>query len=309
MSRQGVSFFVPAGLPDQHGLVSRIFFPTSFWTLDRQDTTVLDTLCRAYERVLPRIRMELSFLGHADHRLGTEFNFQLGLDRARAVKGFVDRRLGHFPLYSSVPEALSVGEAGSFQPIRLPRGGAVLPTADQMASDRRLDIFNSFLGEDKPPAPPPPFSSPPRVRRVTFRRFRDRRQEVVTGDPRDDNRAAEREQIFGLVDGTITRDRFVDQPRGEEVQGDRNFHEFQATHRVNRVVIVVRDRHEVDPPLEIFTVTSTVTYQWGPPTGHVTVELRMISITFQGETINHEPEMRVVPRADGNPFLFPRTLR
>jgi hypothetical protein len=306
MPRQGISFCYPS-LPDQNGLVSGIFFPTAVWTLDRQDTTVLGSMCNDYERKLPRIRMEFSFLGHADHRGDPGYNHGLGLNRARSVKDFVDQRLRRFPLYSSVPEALSAGEVGSLQPLVLPGGASLLPTSDQLAFDRRVEVFNSFLGEGKPPAPPPPFSTPPRVRRVTFRRFVDRRHEGATGDT-DALRAAERELIFGLVDGTIFRDRFVSEPPGEEVGSGRPY-EIPATHRANRVVIVVRDRHEVILGGEIFTTTTTVTYHWGPPARHVIVEVHMRTTDFHGETTTHEPESRVVPRDDGNPFLFPTAPR
>jgi hypothetical protein len=112
-------------------LIGQIHFPTAGHELDADDTTVLDALVSEYSpTMLTGQRHRFAFVGHADHRSYSQGgNDQLGLNRAAAVKRYVDSRMQG--LTGFVSEAKTRG-AQDAKKTKVP---------DELAADRRVDIF------------------------------------------------------------------------------------------------------------------------------------------------------------------------
>jgi hypothetical protein len=306
MSFQNTSTFLPAGIPGEPGVVSQVFFPTDVSHLDDFDITVLDSLCRHCRRILQNQRVELSFIGHADARHDTNYNLGLGERRARSVQNFVDQRLTSFRLYTSWP-AVSAGEGGAVQP-NIIRGREHHAPREQLAKDRRVDIYSTFHPQPKIP----PVATPPRILRPTFRQFirTDREEFSVAGEDH-----SLRDALLAIPD--LFADPFTEEP-GEEIR-DPRAQLLDATFRVNRVRIDVTVRDSIDlvaDPSAIhrgiaFTEYRTdVQYDWGRPNQHVLIE-RQIHFRRRpgdgGQMVHQPTQTRTVLRsqADRNPFLFP----
>ena len=120
--QQGASWFKydKLDLPyDGHPIVSQIFFPFADKAIDQtQDVIVLNAVIAHYRFLLGQNeKVELEFVGHADARGAASFNSKLAMQRAEAVRKYVDRGIragasSHLPTvlgYKS--KATSLGES------------------------------------------------------------------------------------------------------------------------------------------------------------------------------------------------------
>lgn len=121
------------GARGNRNLIAQIHFKYGSPSLDANDRAVLDWLVTEYARYLLAHKMNLQIVGHADSRGSVRCNQQLALRRATAVKRYLDARLGHYRLYSSV-----VRSEGEKDP------------SGKHGFDRRVDVFSSWV----PPKPP-----------------------------------------------------------------------------------------------------------------------------------------------------------
>src|SRR5262245_37718160 len=121
------------GRPPNTSLVGQIYFATDTAYLDSQDVAELNKLRSPFSLHLLGRRGHFQCVGHTDHRGGSVYNEDLGRRRAAAVKRKLDALFGHLPLYSSAP-AVSRGELEAQWP---------LPSREQMAADRRVDVVAS----------------------------------------------------------------------------------------------------------------------------------------------------------------------
>ena len=137
---QGDSWCDPNGSRKVRGLVARILFPTDGATLDRTDIAALRRLRGPYQILMLGHRIHFWCVGHADMRASDRHNLELGESRANAVRRQLDEIFGRNRFYS--------GSAIESQGRRQAHTGA--PSREQMAGDRRVDIFTCRLPRRPP---------------------------------------------------------------------------------------------------------------------------------------------------------------
>lgn len=130
----------PYGHSDMVGLLGQIQFATDEDQLDQQDLSELSRLSGPFSIVLLGRRVHMWCVGHADHRARTEYNQNLGLRRAQSVQQALLRMFGHNRFFSVAPVE-SRGENQAHWPT---------PNREQMAEDRRVDVFTSTI-PNRPP--------------------------------------------------------------------------------------------------------------------------------------------------------------
>lgn len=134
-----------ASTGSNHGkLVAQIYFPTDRSNLDSQDKDELDKLAAYYAIVMRANAMvDMTFEGHADYRHTEKHNRQLSLERAYSVKSYIDAQFGGPTKYSSKAKGLGESESG-----------------DDLAQDRRVDVFVSVKANPTPIPVPKPKAAP-----------------------------------------------------------------------------------------------------------------------------------------------------
>ncbi len=131
---QATSWAEPKGNPDTPGLIAQVYFPFDSAALDAQDRAELRKLHHYSMLLMGCRRIHFRCVAHTDHRGDLGYNHNLASRRARAVCEILDQMLGTSTYYSS--SATSRGAEESQWP---------LPSQQQMASDRRVDVFSSRL--------------------------------------------------------------------------------------------------------------------------------------------------------------------
>jgi hypothetical protein len=139
---QGASWFKwdKLDLPhDGHPIVGQIYFPYGDKSIDQtQDVVVLKAVIAHYRFMLGQNeKVELEFVGHADSRGATAFNDKLAVQRAEAVRKYVDKGIradasAHLPtMLGYKSEATSLGESDA---------------TGNHTFDRRVDIVLRSVG-------------------------------------------------------------------------------------------------------------------------------------------------------------------
>ena len=297
--RQEQSWFSLEGTAEDPSLVGQVFFPFDSDRLDGRDRNTMNRLAKSLEGSLERKRVELWFVGFADQRGAVGYNQKLGMRRARAVKGYVDRLLGRarYPLYSS-KDALSIGEAKAAQ-------GRV--SGARMALDRRVDIYSNF-------------SPLRRIRVPTLhvevqmaRRFSHRGFSYTKGKSQHSMRTPD---PGGDAIANLVRHWF--QPMGTLHKTGRELHEarkivtVRATDRVNRVTLKTDAVVRKSPVFEMEASNTAVDYEWGPPKDVVTVRWERRQKTIKGllgNDVTEEPSVETIllsrDEVGGDPLIFP----
>lgn len=293
---QEVSWCEAAGAPQHPGLVGQIFFPTNRHGLDRQDCSVLESLVQAFRIPLLGNRVELSFVGHADKRGGRRYNEQLGMARARAVRQYLDARLGQHRFYSSW-QAVSHGERYAAQGPRVTRA--------RMAEDRRVDVYSSYVRPRHIQLDPVVIEGQvPRVRRIVERHFANyRASNTMTSRPQDEAWQDFMDALNRLLRGGFEREQFI---AGSENTGRRIVREIRADYAVNEVSIESVHAYQVQGFAEVQSEDWVVRYTWGPPSRTVRVRRHVIQETH-GQRVVDRRTARTLTRAeaDREPFVFP----
>ena len=293
---QEVSWFQAEGAPQYPPLVAQIFFAFDRYDLDAQDRSVLDAMVRALHVPLLGRRVELRFVGHADKRGGRHYNLQLGLERTRSVRKYLDARLGRHRLYSSW-EAVSHGENFAAQ------GPGV--TRQRMAEDRRVDVYSSYRKRRHFKMEPLVIRGKvPRVRRIVQRKFSHFRAENMgQPGPPDDAWKDFMDSLNRLLRGEFEREQFI---AGAEMKGGRVVREIRADYAVNEVHIRSHHVYETRGPAEIRSEDWVVSYTWGPPSPTVVVRKHQVQDVV-GQRLLDRETVRMLNRdeADGEPFVFP----
>lgn len=130
----------PYGHRQVAGLVGQLYFPTDIAVLDSQDLAELSKLQRPFSVLLIGRRVHFWCVGHADHRFRWNHNKELAGRRANSVKEILDQLFRDMRFYSGAA-LTSRGEMEANFPA---------PSSQQMASDRRVDLFSSTL-PNRPP--------------------------------------------------------------------------------------------------------------------------------------------------------------
>ena len=281
------------GLPGHGNLVAQIYFPLNSDKLDSDDMRVLSSLAHRYQVLLMGQRIELTFVGNADHRGNASYNRQLGLRRARSTKDFVDQTIARdrYALYSS-QDALSRGEQDAVQ------GKA---SKADMALDRRVDIYANFLPKRRITLPPLQIVGTVPAQRLSQRVFSKSSgksmQDIMNPDP-----------IGNSIDNIImtlgTRGEHI---YGLERKGRRKSISVPITHRVNAVKIHTTTAKIVSTH-EVSASDTTVTYEWGPPKDTVTVTATSQTKDLRsGRTTHAAPNTKVYSRSEveNNAVIFP----
>ena len=293
---QEVSWFRAEGAPQAPPLVAQIFFRFDRKDLDAQDRSVLDTMVQAFRIPLLGHRVELSFVGHADQRGSRRYNLQLGLERTRAVRQYLDARLGRSRLYSSWL-AVSQGENLAAQ------GPGV--TRQRMAEDRRVDVYSSYRRQRRFRMEPIVIHGEvPRVRRIVERHFSHfRAGNLLRPSPKDDAWKDFMDSLNRLLRGGFEREQFI---AGTEAAGRRRVREIRADYTVNEVQIESHHVYETQGSAEIQSEDWVVRYTWGPPSATVVVRRHRVQ-DIHGQRVLDRQTTRILNRdeADGEPFVFP----
>jgi hypothetical protein len=114
-------------------LVAQIYFRTNKYDLDANDKDVIDKIYAVYSPgFLGATRQWFRFVGYADHRHTKRYNEGLAMNRAYAVKKYLDNKFKTFNSYAS--EARTRGEKYA-KHTRDPR---------VLAGDRRVDVFAPY---------------------------------------------------------------------------------------------------------------------------------------------------------------------
>lgn len=134
--------------------IGRIYFPTAVSSLDPDDKTVLDSIGSSYIPYLigPK-KLELYFVGYADHRGNAKDNEKLAKRRAQSAANFIAnyKQFKHSRNWEYIVE--SKGESESYQPgsqkiIHISRRKKNVISLMRM--ERRVDIYSNIAV----PAPP-----------------------------------------------------------------------------------------------------------------------------------------------------------
>jgi len=286
---QLTSWANPDGKVDQPGLVGQIYFPFDSATLDSSDRTVLAILGVRFGGILLNQRTEFMFIGSADQRGNPNYNLDLGLRRATAVKILVDNLLSWRNNYSSWA-AISFGES-------LAAHGEV--TTQRLAEDRRVDIFCSLTRKKTVTGgiPKIPEVRLPTVKRLVYREFFEITHMSGPGrtNPYEDLGIKVAQDVTTYLLGM-----------DNEVKRKRRTHMINALHRVNRIVI---RRHEESHLSLVRTITMTteITYEWGPAADKVMIIHHFRSTTDFRENPDKVEKTETISRAkaDADPLLFP----
>lgn len=130
----------PFGSRRVEGLVGQIYFPTDGSELDGQDRAELAKLRSEFSTILLGRRVHFWCVGHADERARMTYNRDLAQRRADVVKRHLDSFFHGARNYSAAG-SYSRGELEAHFPV---------PSQQQMASDRRVDVFTSLLRQRPP---------------------------------------------------------------------------------------------------------------------------------------------------------------
>lgn len=281
------------GLEGRSHLIAKIYFPYDSSELDENDRELLQFLSRHFGRLLPQKRAEFSFYGHADYRGAAIYNERLGKRRAEAVQRYFDSLMNQHTNYTSW-RAISRGESLAVQ------GN---PTQDQMAEDRRVEIYCT-LTNNPLPVPPP---KPPDIVRVMVNRFYHRGfwQMQAQANSQNTDPSSLKEGVAGLIKiikGLADPEAVL----GSELATARKTGLVNAAYRVNKVVCDVRVDLSMAGP---GTVTNTFTdfdYDWGPPLPQVVFESSYTPTIFeQKHQIQKTTNTISRQEADSNPLIFP----
>ncbi len=137
---QRPTWCIPYGSRRVEGLIAQVHFATDGGQLDQQDTAELGKLVSPYSVLLLGCRVHFWCIGHTDHRGDLDYNHGLGRQRADAVRMKLDAMFGNAMLYSAA-SIVSLGEVDAHWP---------LPSNEQMAADRRVDVWSNRV-PNRPP--------------------------------------------------------------------------------------------------------------------------------------------------------------
>jgi len=125
--------------------VAQIYFPTNISTLDQQDRSELNRLCRFFNTVLPQKKAPqlLLAVGNTDHRGKKSYNLRLSKQRAMRVAEYIQRMSpGAYVLWRALGEInarqLDFFGLGLGYMLDLP---APHISQRQLAEERRVDVF------------------------------------------------------------------------------------------------------------------------------------------------------------------------
>lgn len=121
--------------------VSQVFFPTNKDDIDGKDKLVLNNLCSIIHQGCPKKRYiaGLIAVGNTDHRGRKDYNLKLSKRRALKVSNY---------LKSKLPEALIFWRAIGETHARQPDLGDIQISQQQLAQERRVDIFYGKIDLD-----------------------------------------------------------------------------------------------------------------------------------------------------------------
>jgi hypothetical protein len=279
-------------------VIAEIYFDTDDDKLDTQDVQTLETIASELSVILLGQRVELTFIGHADHRGSRTYNEKLGQRRAESVRQFFEHRLGRFSSYSSW-KVVSRGETVAAQ-------GDV--SKRRMAQDRRVDIISSYkpprvivlpgieIKGDVPPVP-----------RIVYRewsRFGCSNLGRPPTSGRDVQRQAEKDLLQGVLRAIVGGS--TAWAWGTEKKERRKTKMIPAHHAVNQVDMHKSYSYDVEGFAECEFWDMDVYYKWGPRQPMVTVNVHQRNTAHGRTMINSKTTKRVKrAEADASSIFFP----
>jgi outer membrane protein OmpA-like peptidoglycan-associated protein len=280
------------GLDGKSTLVAKIYFPFDSSELDAHDRDVLQFLSRHFGHQLPKKRAEFTFYGYADHRGATGYNEQLGKRRAEAVKRCFDGLMNVHPNYTSW-SAVTFGERSAVQN---------KATEDQMAEDRRVEMYCTLVDR---PLPYPPDPKPTPVDRVMVMRFLSRQfwkfsAGNSTPTPNLDGTKDAVDGLIRIVNAAIDPESVL----GSETSRTTGL--VNAAYKVNRITRLITNTLEEGGGGYITNTINDFEYEWGPPERNVLL-VEKNETTILHEKLTPHQTMRTLSReeADSNSLTFP----
>jgi len=285
-------FLSPEGQLGVAQVLAEIFFPTNSSTLDYNDQEVLIALATYIRLLATRKRVELMIIGYTDHKGKAKYNQKLGKRRAISVVNLLELQLRAVPGVS-LNRGLSKGESNA-------RTDA---TRDEMARDRRVEVWDAVPDFWTPPAEPKIVAE--QVDRPTHIDLSKNSFERI-----NPNRGKDIDYIKDLMD-------FIFKKGAEKVFDDAwskygsvesiRFQKMNAHWRVNKVHIKQLNSIEMKTLSgTYFNYSTKITYYWGPPSAMVRIgTTTKVEVNGSVQSENHQHEDISRSKADKDPFTFP----